>query len=183
MGKLRFIAFIGLGVLWLAMMPTGVRFSGTGTVDFISSAPLETIKAQSEQMKGIVDLAENTFAFTISVKSFEGFNSPLQKEHFNEYYLETEKFPKATFTGKLINADACLTDCKITVFAKGKLTIHGKTKVVTIPIHLERKGSVLNAQSSFDLAIADFDITTPKILESKIASVIQVAVDIDLKEQ
>ena len=96
-----------------------------GQVGFKSDAPLELIKAQSKELKGILDLSENTFAFSIKINSFDGFNSPLQKEHFRENYLETNLYPKATFLGKIIERRNFEVDGYYTIRTKGKLTIHG----------------------------------------------------------
>src|SRR4051812_29498793 len=73
-----------------------------GTIRFTSEAPLELIKAQSNKATGVIDCATKNVAFSIDIDSFEGFNSGLQKEHFRENYMETEKYPKATFKGKII---------------------------------------------------------------------------------
>ena len=123
-----------------------------------------------------MDLTKNTFAFSIPVNSFQGFNSPLQKEHFNEYYLETSKYPKSTFTGKIIGLEQCDSSCDISVKAKGKLKIHGVTKVVTIPVQIQRKDSLIDASAEFDVLLRDYNISIPKILESKISPTISIKV-------
>ena len=73
-----------------------------GSISFRSDAPLELIKAQSNELKGLFIPDKKQFAFIINIKSFKGFNSPLQQEHFNENYLESNKFPVASFEGKII---------------------------------------------------------------------------------
>jgi len=73
-----------------------------GKVEFSSDAPLEIIKAKSDKLKGAIDKTANTFAFAVDMSSFKGFNGDLQREHFHENYIETEKFPKASFSGKFI---------------------------------------------------------------------------------
>src|SRR5205809_7976282 len=73
-----------------------------GTIAFRSEAPLEVIKASSNELRGIIETQKKQFAFSIKLKSFKGFNSGLQKEHFNENYLESDKYPDATFVGKII---------------------------------------------------------------------------------
>src|SRR5688572_29911318 len=72
-----------------------------GTIHFKSEAPLELIEATSKKMKGALNPAEQTFAFSVANNSFEGFNSALQREHFNENYMESVKFPTCTFSGKI----------------------------------------------------------------------------------
>jgi len=152
-------------------------FNGSGSVDFVSVAPQETIKASSDNLKGLIDLENQTFAFVLSVQSFEGFNSPLQKEHFNEHYLETKKYPNAEFSGKIIGMDDCKGPCKKTAYAKGKLKIHGITRVITIPVFVERKDELISATADFKVALHSFDITVPRILESKIALEIAIHVN------
>ncbi|HTF27318.1 MAG TPA: hypothetical protein VK625_00660, partial [Flavitalea sp.] len=60
-------------------------------MSFTSNADLELIKAASNKVQGLIDPATNQFAFSVDVKSFQGFNSELQREHFNEKYMESEK--------------------------------------------------------------------------------------------
>lgn len=156
-------------------------YGGNGTISFVSNAPLETIKAASDKLSGIISYEQNNFAFSFPVKSFEGFNSPLQKEHFNEHYLETAQYPKSTFTGKIIGLDICGLDCEIQVFAKGKLEIHGITKIVTIPVEFRKIGNKIEAKSIFQLDLSDYNINIPKILEAKISPIIDVTVDVEFE--
>ena len=158
-------------------------YNGNGTVDFISVAPLETIKASSDKLRGLLDIENQTFAFVLPVHSFEGFNSPLQQEHFNERYLETEKYPRTEFSGKMIGMDDCIPPCKITIYAKGKLELHGITRVRTIPVTIEWKDDVINASADFKVPLYDFNITLPKLLESKIANEIAVHVMVAFTEK
>jgi len=157
-------------------------YNGNGTVDFISVAPLETIKASSNKLRGLLDLENQTFAFVLSVQSFDGFNSPLQKEHFNEHYLETKKYPKTEFSGMMIGMDECIEPCKKTIYAKGKLKLHGITRVITIPVSIERKDDIINASAVFKVPLYNFEITVPRILESKIAPEISVYVKLIFTE-
>lgn len=64
-----------------------------GRISFKSDAPLELIEAASGELKGIIDPSRNAFAFSVNIQSFQGFNSPLQREHFNENYMESKKIP------------------------------------------------------------------------------------------
>lgn len=151
-------------------------YEGNGTISFSSVAPLETIKASSDQLRGIIDWDKNTFAFTFPVKSFDGFNSALQKEHFNEHYLETDKYPNSTFTGKIIGVDECDIECETTVYAKGKLNIHGVTQLVTIPATFTKQTDAIAVQSDFKIQLSDYKISIPQILEAKISPTIDVRV-------
>lgn len=164
--------------------PTIEIYTGQGTVSFVSEAPLEIIKATSTELKGIIDLQNKTFAFTFQVNTFEGFNSPLQKEHFNEHYLETALFPKSNFIGNIIGWDDCKDNCTQSIYAKGKLSIHGITQVVNIPIEISFSpvDKTINAETDFSVELKDFDIHIPLILEAKIARTIQINVQVEFKK-
>lgn len=175
MGSIRNIAIIYFFLILVSFQSVQI-FEGTGTVSFISEAPLETIKAKSDNLRGLLDLNKKTFAFSLQVNTFEGFNSVLQKEHFNEHYMETSKIPKATFTGSLIGNFDCEDDCDLELFAKGKMTIHGITQIVILPIQFTKNKKSISAKSNFDIKLDDYDISIPKILDAKISPVIQVNV-------
>lgn len=144
-----------------------------GSVDFESDAELEIIKASSTQLKGLFDLKANTFAFSVEISTFEGFNSALQKEHFNENYMESNRFPKAVFSGKILDA-ADPEKTEQTLRAKGKLSIHGIDKERIISITLKKQGNRLQISSDFNVPLADHGIEIPRIVHQKIAETIQV---------
>jgi hypothetical protein len=73
-----------------------------GNVEFTSDAPLELIQAKSDQVTGLIKTSDRSFAFRAMINSFEGFNSSLQKTHFNENYMESAKYPYTVFEGKII---------------------------------------------------------------------------------
>jgi polyisoprenoid-binding protein YceI len=153
-------------------------YQGEGTTSFVSEAPLEVIKGQTDKLAGIVDMSNNNFAFKVNVASFNGFNSALQREHFNEHYLETKKFPDATFLGTLLVEDDCSTGCETQALCKGKFTIHGITQIVTIPVELSVAESIIKIAGSFKVKLSDYNIKIPKIVQAKIASEIDVTVEI-----
>lgn len=155
-------------------------YHSVGNVQFISEAPLETIQAKSDQLNGILNIAEKTFAFSFQVNSFQGFNSPLQREHFNDYYLETANHPKASFVGNLIGWKDCEADCNQSIIAKGKFTIKGITKIMNIPVSINysSKEDKIVAYAVFDIELSDYEINIPIILEAKISPIINVIVDV-----
>lgn len=153
----------------------------TGSITLKSDAPLETIKASSHQLQGAIDLTNNTFAWAVEIKSFEGFNSPLQREHFNENYLESSKYPKATFTGKIIEKINFQTNGTYTVRAKGKLTIHGVTQERILKSTLVIRGGVARITSTFTVPLADHNINIPRVVYQKISEEILVTVHAELR--
>ncbi|MFM9984529.1 MAG: YceI family protein [Flavobacteriales bacterium] len=153
-----------------------------GKINFTSEAPLENIKAESSKLKGILNLTDNSFAFSVEIKTFEGFNSDLQREHFHENYLESEKFPKARFTGKLIDKfNPDLASQKIR--AKGQLEIHGVSKERIIEVTITKTENTYHFTTKFYVALADHGITIPRIVYQKISENISIAVDGDLAKK
>ena len=108
-----------------ANAPSLIFSVSSGTIVFRSDASMELIKASSNQLKGIFSAEKKQFAFTVNINSFKGFNSPLQLEHFNENYLESDKFPRASFEGKIIEDIDLSRNGSYTIRAKGNLTVHG----------------------------------------------------------
>lgn len=153
--------------------------SKNGRVEFISNAPLEIIQASSEELTGIINTTEKTFAFKIPIQSFEGFNSPLQQTHFFENYLEVESFSVATYSGKIIESIDLKQDGNFQLRAKGKLEIHGVAKERIIKINWQKKGDQLKVTSSFSVPLDDHDILIPSIVSQKIMDEIQVNVQVE----
>ncbi|MEM8909935.1 MAG: YceI family protein, partial [Bacteroidota bacterium] len=141
--------------------PSSIYKSTSGEAYFKSDAPLEVIEARSTQLRGIIDASKYTFAFSIPIRSFEGFNSPLQREHFNENYLESDKFPKATFLGKMIEKIDLSKDGNHEVRAKGQLQIHGIVTERIIKSQLEVKAGQLFIRSAFTVLLKEHDIKIP----------------------
>ena len=155
----------------------------SGSITFRSDAPLELIKASSNGLKGIFNAEKKQFAFTLNVNTFKGFNSPLQQEHFNENYLESNKFPRASFEGKIIED----IDLKKTGFynirAKGNLTVHGVSQERIIKCELSIRNNVVSIKSNFTVLLADHNITIPKVVHEKLASEIKIEVKADMIEK
>lgn len=151
-----------------------------GTINFISNAELELIKASSNKLQGIIDPGTNQFAFSIPVQSFKGFNSDLQREHFNEKYLESDKYPKITFTGKIIEQVDYTIDGVYEVRAKGDLDVHGQKQTRIIKSKLEISDGVVTISADFKVPLADHNISIPRIVNQKIATEIEVNVRADM---
>lgn len=152
----------------------------TGKVLFVSEAPLEIISAESNKLRGVIDPEKNTFAFSVPVISFDGFNSPLQKEHFNENYMENDRYPEASFRGKIIEQVDFSVNGTHKVRSKGELSIHGVQREVIIRSAITVEGNNAVVHAEFEVLLEDHDIKVPKIVNQKIASVIRVTVDADL---
>ena len=152
--------------------------SKNGHIWFSASTPLEDIVAHNRQVVSILDPTAGTLVFNLLVKSFE-FKVALMQEHFNENYMESDKYPKSTFSGK-INNNADVNYKKDGTYAtevSGDLTIHNVTKPVTAKGTLEVKGSSVTAKAVFIIKPADYNIAIPAVVENKIAKEVEVSVD------
>ncbi len=145
-----------------------------GIINFMSKAQLELIRASSDRVQGLLDPATNQFAFTVEIKTFQGFNSALQREHFNEKYMESEKFPRARFSGKIIEAVDFSTDGTYEVRAKGDLDIHGVKQTRIIKSRIIVRNGQVDIESTFMVPLSDHNITIPNIVSQKIATEIEV---------
>jgi polyisoprenoid-binding protein YceI len=147
-----------------------------GKVTFFSEAPLENITATTEEVGGIIDISKNQLAFSIKVNTFR-FDKSLMQEHFNEKYLESDKYPKATFTGSIKNFRSNQKG-EQTVLAVGKLTIHGITKEVSIPGKIEMNNrKEVHINSKFKVRLEDYSIERPKLVWQNLADEVEVSVD------
>ena len=146
-------------------------------IQFVSSAPLELIKAESNNCQGILSPSDGEFVFRVFVKTFDGFNNPIQKEHFYENYLETTDYPEAMFQGFVLEKIDLDNELQQDVRAKGDLTIHGVTNEKIINVSLTKtKDGHLDFQSEFMVQLEEYNIDIPKIVKQKIAEIIKVTV-------
>jgi hypothetical protein len=151
-----------------------------GFVKFISDAPLEFITAESSNLRGLVDPLKRTFAFRLDVKTLKGFNSPLQQEHFYENYIESDQYPTASFSGKIIEGVDFETSDWQNIRAKGILNIHGVAQERIIKCDIRLINGILEVQSTFTVLLTDHNITIPKLVYQKISEEIKVQIDAQL---
>ena len=174
----------------LIVLTVSLAFSGLAqqfaveksTIVFFSDAPLEDIKATNTKSLALLDVDKAEVAFEVPIKDFE-FEKDLMKQHFNEKYMDTEKYPKSQFSGKLIGFDKTKSgEQKVT--AQGKLLIHGVTKTVSIPGTIELKsGGDAIIKTKFIVKLADYKIKIPQIVWQNIAEEVEVTADFSLKSK
>ncbi|ALW84774.1 hypothetical protein AUC43_06555 [Hymenobacter sedentarius] len=150
-----------------------------GRVSFFSSSPLEDIEAKNQQVAAVLDFNTSQLAFAVPIKGFV-FKRSLMQEHFNENYMESDKYPKATFSGRFLGFDAAAlaTAGPHNVQVEGDLTVHGVTHHIQVPASVELRGSQLIAFSMFPVAPADYNIQIPALVRDHIAKVVSVRVDL-----
>ncbi len=154
----------------------------TGRITFFSDGPLEKIEAVNNGVNSALDSQSGMFVFKVLMKSFV-FEKALMQEHFNENYVESDKYPLATFKGKVKNIkDIDFTKPGIyDAEVEGDLTIHGKTNHVATTGTFTIEGSDVLGKSLFTIKLADYNIKIPSIVEGKIAEEILITTTIDLK--
>ncbi|GDX52357.1 hypothetical protein LBMAG27_14040 [Bacteroidota bacterium] len=154
-----------------------------GTITFVSEASFETVTAKSEKLNGLLDTTTQEFAFYVANNSFEGFNSLLQREHFNESYVESEKNPRSLFTGKIIEKIIFNKSGTYIIRAKGILNIHGVEQERIIKCELIIENNLIKVNSDFTVFLADHDITIPKIVFDKISPEIKIHVQATMHQK
>lgn len=174
--------FVAQAFSFLTKPNTGIIYRcSNGNVSFLSDAPLEDITATSKELKGALDTEGRTFLFSVEVNTFQGFNSGLQEEHFNENYLETSRYPKVTFQGKIVEDIDLTREGIYEVRAKGMLEIHGirQERIIkgTITVHNER----LTVDASFAVLLEDHDIKIPRVVYQKISPEIVITLHAEME--
>jgi polyisoprenoid-binding protein YceI len=154
----------------------------TGEIKFEASMPaLEEVAATNKTVSCIFDQSNGDFVALALVKAFK-FKAPLMEEHFNENYIESSKFPKATFKGKVLNFDASkLTSTKNIYDLEGDLTMHGITKKIKTKISLSDNSGKITAISNFNVKPNDYGIEIPSLVKSKIAENVKLAINFVLE--
>ena len=135
---------------------------------------LEVVEATNNQVGAVVDLSSNDIAFQIQMRAFK-FKIALMEEHFNENYVESEKYPKATFKGTFTNLPADLSK-QHELLVAGVIDFHGVQKDVEVNVSLQFIEGELVGTSNFVLLCSDFGIKIPKIVSDKLANEIQVTI-------
>ena len=148
-----------------------------GSISFYSKAPLENIEAHTQTAASVLDKKTGQMEFSVLIKSFE-FQKALMHEHFNEDYLESDKFPKSVFKGRIDDPSKVdfSHDGKYTETVTGQLTIHGETKTITTPATFTVHNSVVTATAEFSIVLADYKISIPGIVKDKISKTVKISV-------
>ncbi len=161
----------GVGMLKAQEIQTSKAIS----VRFFSSATLEDIEGTTQNGTSVITTAKNDFFFLVPIKSFT-FKSSLMQEHFNENYMESDKYTDARFTGKVNEDIDWKKDGTYNVTVTGKLAIHGVDKERTFPGTITIKNGVISIVSKFDVACKDHNIKIPSVMSEKIAEIVTVNV-------
>lgn len=154
----------------------------TGKVTFEASVPsFEEVKAKNDGVTFILNSKTGEVASLALMKGFR-FKIALMEEHFNENYMESDKFPKATFKGKIENFDAkMLTTTAKEYTIKGKLELHGKSKDITSIAKIRKTDAGIEIISNFSVNASDFGIKIPAVVKNKVSNTIDIRSEFTVK--
>ncbi len=164
------------GLMVSVLAQAQIYSTQNAVVSFYSATPVEDIEANCKTVIAVLNAANGEMAFQITNTAFE-FKNKLMEEHFNEKYMESDKFPKSTFKGKINEKIDFSKDGEYSVTVTGKLYIHGVEQDRTISGKVIVKEGKIHLLTSFKVKNADHKVEIPKIVSAKIAEEIEVKVD------
>jgi len=143
-----------------------------GQVSFFSYTSVENIEATNNQVLSIIDLSKNEISISMLMRAFV-FKKALMQEHFNESYIESDIYPKATFEGFIIDFDTTLPSQQ-TRLVKGRVSLHGVTQEKEIKTTIETIENQLVLTGTFTMTVSNYKIKIPPIVAGNIAKTIEV---------
>lgn len=169
---------IGVLVIMGFSAAAQVYITKNGSISFFSKTSMENIQAQNNQVVSIVNLEKGDIAFSVLIKGFV-FKKALMQEHFNEDYLESDKYQKATFRGLIENITSLSSraDGSYPVNVSGELIMHGVARKVTIPGKITIAGGKVSAHAEFNVLLSNYNISVPKLVENNISPTIRIQMD------
>jgi polyisoprenoid-binding protein YceI len=180
--KTNLIAVMSLVLITTISFAQDKFYTKTGKISFYSKAPLEEIEGKNKTVTAVIDSKTGAIQFAVQMKGFE-FEKQLMQQHFNENYVESDKYPRSEFKGTITNNSDInyKKDGTYTAKVKGQLTIHGVTKNVETTGTFKINGGKIDANSSFNVFISDYNIKIPSVVKDKVSNKIKVTVDCDLE--
>jgi polyisoprenoid-binding protein YceI len=173
-----------IGMLYISAIGFSQQkmISKSGKITFEGSVPsFEEVKATNSSVTFVVNPATGEIASLALMKGFR-FKVALMEEHFNENYVESDQYPKATFKGKIEGFDLNSLAANPKDFTiKGKLELHGKSKDITTTARISKSASGISITSDFSVNASDFNIAIPSLVKSKVSNKINIQIDAVLK--
>jgi len=153
-------------------------FTKSGQVSFNAGTSVEDIDATNNSAVSVFDAATGQMEFAVLVKGFE-FKKALMQEHFNENYMESDKYPKALFKGKIVNLDKVnfQQNGVYPVTVKGQLDMHGVKKDVETTGTMKVNGDAVASNAGFTVLLADYNIAIPSLVKDKVSKSVTIKVN------
>ena len=170
-------------ILFCPLIAKDIYFTRSGTISFYSSAILEDIEAVNTQVTCVLDRETGEVAFRVPIRGFT-FKNGLMQEHFNENYLESEKYPYASFKGNIDAWDSInLSNEPQKVTLTGMMNIHGVSHEIKDTGMISKIDEQVRGSAKFNIIVADYEIKIPKIVRDNIAKIVEVTVNLNLKKK
>jgi len=180
---MKIFGLIILGMLSVTHLSGQEKYiTKDGQINFYSHTPIEDIAAVNHEAACIIDAVTGEIFASVRMTAFH-FEKALMEEHFNENYVESEKYPRAVFKGKILNHDAVNYKSKgnYPVNVEGEMTIHGETRKVVTDGTIEVSAEDIIAKTKFLLNPEDYEIKIPKVVRNNIAKKLEITVEFNLK--
>ncbi len=178
----KFVLFVSLVFAFNFVKAQDIYLTQTGNIAFFSATSMENIDAKSKEATAAINIKSKKIFFKVKNTSFH-FKSSLMEEHFNENYMESEKFPFTQFSGEIVDAVDFAKDGVYEVSVKGKMTLHGVEKEYTTKGTITVKDGKISAHAKFNIKMADHQIKIPSLVGANIAEAVDVTVDATFEPQ
>lgn len=157
----------------------GKYLTNAGHIRFYSHTAIEDITADNHKVAAVIDGEKGEVAIIVIMNEFQ-FDKKLMQQHFNENYVESERFPKATFNGRIMDNE--MVDYRKAgtsrVHVEGEMTLHGVTRTVTAEGTLEVTSAGIVARTEFLLNPEDYNIKIPKVVRNNIAEKLMITAEL-----
>lgn len=152
----------------------------SGEISFFSETSMENIDAVNKDIKALINTKNGDVAFIVANRGFK-FEKPLMEEHFNENYMESDKYKASMFKGRIEGNVDFTKDGVYPVKAKGTLNIHGVEKDREIEGELTIKDGKMKITSAFNIKLKEHKIKIPKLVVKNIAEVVKTTVNLNFE--
>ncbi|WP_111684448.1 YceI family protein [Winogradskyella tangerina] len=163
----------GFAFLLLSFTAPEEYITRQGTVTFFSYTNVENIQATNNQVLSLFKPNDSAIAVSILMRAFV-FEKSLMQEHFNESYIESDLYPKATFEGSIIDFDPSF-EGEQTRIVKGDFTLKDVTMEREIKVKITKSETGYTIEGDFNVSIKDHNIKVPGLLSPNIAETINVS--------
>lgn len=176
---------MGIAILLLLSVLANAQdkfFTKSGKISFVSQGSVETIAAKHKGVTCVLDARSGALQYAVLMKGFE-FAKALMQEHFNENYVESDKYPKADFKGQVVNNSEIKygQDGSYPAKVKGMLSLHGVTKEIEVPGSIVVRGGKPQLNASFSILLSDYNIRIPSVVKENISNTVTISVDCPLE--
>src|SRR3954470_10405306 len=170
---------LAIGLLISVCVNAQDYITRNGNISFYSHTPLEDINAENNEVASALNSSTGSFEFKAAIKSFH-FKKTAMEQHFgDEDYIDAEKYPKASFSGKITNLSSVdfTKDGNYNVTVQGNLTVRDVTKPITVQGAISVKSGSVTAQAKFDVNRKEYHVIGPAFVQQKIEDEIHISVN------